>query len=80
MQDHHHRSSRPSSPRSVVRRLIREAGFHIFDRRDLPDKLGVQYILLGGGNVNVYRTGTVVVQGTLSPEERATLIAVLRAA
>lgn len=52
---------------AVVERRVRKAGMDVIRRDRLPDETGIQYILLGGGCINVYFTGSCVFGGKISP-------------
>ena len=62
----------------VIKRRIEKAGYEVFRITALPDGTGNQYWLLGGGVVNVYNTGTVVVGGKITEKEKARLKRKLR--
>lgn len=57
----------------IIKRRIEKAGFEVFRITILPNATGNQYWLLGGGVVNVYNTGTVVVGGKLTEKEKTRL-------
>ncbi len=74
------RSAPPSAKRrptstefdhEVIKRRIRKAGMDVFRVTPLPDGTGVQYWVVGGGVVNVFNTGTVLLQGKLSDTDLA---------
>lgn len=63
---------------AVIVRRIEKAGYEVFCVTALSNRTGNQYRLLGGGMVIVYNTGTVVIAGKLSEEEKVRLQRKLR--
>lgn len=62
----------------VIKRRIEKAGYEVFHTTALSNGTGNQYWLFGGGVVNTYNTGTVVVGGKLTEREKARLKRKLR--
>ena len=67
------RAKETDTKHDAVERRIADAGFEVVARLPLPDGYGTQYRLFGGGVVNLYRTGTCLAQGRLSPEQKLKL-------
>jgi hypothetical protein len=58
---------------SMVRKRIENAGFEIFAERRLPDNTGMQIVTTLSHVVNVYDSGSVLIQGSNSEQMKEVL-------